>query len=111
VAEAERGVPGVELVRGLKAGAQYAIDQRRQPSRDAWCGSASAVWLPVWLPQGERNSENIALNCAPSRIRTCGLLLRRQSLYPLSYRGRADGLIKPRACHERVPCLARAGAG
>ena len=25
---------------------------------------------------------------APSRIRTCDLLLRRQSLYPLSYRGR-----------------------
>jgi CBS domain-containing protein len=25
--------------------------------------------------------------CAPSRIRTCGLLLRRQLLYPLSYRG------------------------
>src|SRR5262249_26633814 len=24
---------------------------------------------------------------APSRIRTCGLLLRRQLLYPLSYRG------------------------
>jgi hypothetical protein len=27
---------------------------------------------------------------APSRIRTCGLLLRRQPLYPLSYRGRRD---------------------
>jgi hypothetical protein len=25
---------------------------------------------------------------APSKIRTCDLLLRRQSLYPLSYRGR-----------------------
>ena len=24
---------------------------------------------------------------APNRIRTCGLLLRRQTLYPLSYRG------------------------
>jgi hypothetical protein len=36
-------------------------------------------WLPMWLPQGERNSENTALNRAPSRIRTCGLLLRRHS--------------------------------
>ncbi len=27
---------------------------------------------------------------APSKIRTCGLLLRRQSLYPLSYRGHAE---------------------
>src|SRR5215470_4698749 len=47
-------------------------------------------WLPGWLPALEHNSEKPQFGCAPSRIRTCDLLLRRQSLYPLSYRGWRD---------------------
>src|SRR5215510_1780942 len=41
--------------------------------------ATKAHWLPVWLPHDEHGSENIGLNCAPSRIRTCGLLLGRHS--------------------------------
>ena len=41
---------------------------------------------------------------APSRIRTCGLLLRRQSLYPLSYRGWT--MIQP-TCGDRAATAAR----
>jgi hypothetical protein len=33
-------------------------------------------WLPGWLPGDEHSSEKICLTCAPSRIRTCDLLLR-----------------------------------
>ena len=40
------------------------------------------------------------LTGAPSRTRTCGLLLRRQSLYPLSYRGQAA-----RTCAAAGPSL------
>src|ERR1035441_265474 len=36
----------------------------------------------------EYRIEIYTMSCAPSRTRTCGLLLRRQLLYPLSYRGR-----------------------
>jgi hypothetical protein len=36
-------------------------------------------FAPRWLPNDERNNENIFVTCAPSRIRTCGLLLRRSS--------------------------------
>ena len=36
-----------------------------------------SVWLPGWLPVLEHSSEKCQLSCAPSRIRTCGLLLRR----------------------------------
>jgi hypothetical protein len=48
-----------------------------------------------------RTSETF-LKSAPDRIRTCGLLLRRQTLYPLSYGGArwkycADGLRQPNA--------------
>src|SRR3954451_13121422 len=45
-------------------------------------------------PEMRRAIHKHALNCeytgAPGRIRTCGLLLRRQTLYPLSYGG-AEG--------------------
>jgi hypothetical protein len=33
-------------------------------------------WLPGWLPNSGHNIENRFVTCAPSRIRTCGLLLR-----------------------------------
>ena len=48
---------------------------------------------------------------APSAIRTRDLLLRRQSLYPLSYRGRERpaSLTKPRAYRERVSSWAVPG--
>ena len=46
-----------------------------------------SVWLPAWLTVLEVKFEIYTLKCAPSRTRTCGLLLRRQLLYPLSYRG------------------------
>ena len=45
--------------------------------------------------------------CAPSRTRTCGLLLRRQLLYPLSYRGRTLGgpaaRVKVNGSHRASP--------
>ena len=41
-------------------------------------GGARGVWLPAWLPGVAYKFEIYALNCAPSRTRTCGLLLRRQ---------------------------------
>jgi hypothetical protein len=53
------------------------------------CGTPGR--LPVVTDRGRPKFGLLiwALMGAPSRIRTCGLLLRRQSLYPLSYRGRA----------------------
>ena len=47
----------------------------------------SVVWLPVRLPNDRKGAGIRMPSCAPSRTRTYGLLLRRQSLYPLSYRG------------------------
>jgi hypothetical protein len=40
-------------------------------------------------PSGELQKHALSCknSCAPGRIRTCGLLLRRQTLYPLSYGG------------------------
>ncbi len=49
-------------------------------------------------------SEQGKLTGAPGRIRTCGLLLRRQTLYPLSYGGAADQLRQlglPRLTHPK----------
>ena len=42
--------------------------------------------------------------CAPTATRTRDLLLRRQSLYPLSYRG-------PTLAYRRTTCIAAAVAG
>ena len=50
-------------------------------------------WLAPRLAPNRRKRAGIrTLSCAPSRTRTYGLLLRRQSLYPLSYRGFAGPL-------------------
>ena len=55
-------------------------------------------------PQQSPQDRNMRLSCAPSAIRTRDLLLRRQSLYPLSYRGqeRPASPTQPRAYRERV---------
>src|SRR5579862_8377159 len=46
-------------------------------------------------PRLDINSERWSFTCAPTATRTRDLLLRRQSLYPLSYRG-------PGLAHRRV---------
>lgn len=41
----------------------------------------------AWGMENLRKDVSAGQESAPGRIRTCGLLLRRQTLYPLSYGG------------------------
>src|SRR5437879_4941722 len=51
-------------------------------------GTAAAQGFLAALRRTSYMAADLAISMgAPSRIRTCDLLLRRQSLYPLSYRG------------------------
>jgi hypothetical protein len=52
------------------------VGPKTRPFRHGW---VSGDWLPDWLLTVGHNSENSFLSCAPIRIRTCGLLLRRSS--------------------------------
>lgn len=53
------------------------------------CGTRGASPAAATLNSFSPGDLTWAFVSAPSRIRTCGLLLRRQPLYPLSYRGQA----------------------
>jgi hypothetical protein len=59
-----------------RARRELSDDNRPETPGAARCMPSLA---PAWLPQRERSSENIVLNCAPSAIRTRDLLLRRHS--------------------------------
>src|SRR5579875_676689 len=64
----------------------------KPPGVGAWAEEAAASHCRSARPgRGKRPIFENALSCgkssAPGRIRTCGLLLRRQTLYPLSYGG------------------------
>ena len=52
------------------------------PGPLSWGPGLARIWHECRVPVRSRRSER-----APGRIRTCGLLLRRQTLYPLSYGG------------------------
>ena len=81
-------MPDVRVPDGLKTGSRVAgsQDSRRQ-------GEEEIAREPGWNPDGESRPNRrdslffLVERGALGRIRTCGLLLRRQSLYPLSYEG------------------------
>ena len=50
-------------------------------------GAARATSVARWARISFDTRAHLDAICAPNRIRTCGLSLRRRTLYPLSYRG------------------------
>jgi hypothetical protein len=56
------------------------------------------LWLPAWLPVIEDRIEIYTLSCAPSKTRTCGLLLRRHNRYVAGWR--CTWLHVPFACTD-----------
>ena len=77
--------------------------------------TSGAAVTTLRLPAASRNTEDViesnTLTCAPTATRTRDLLLRRQSLYPLSYRGPVASLPAGHVGRSRVAGAPGRGSG
>ena len=114
-----RGSPPGPRGRRVKVSGNFTVYSPWPPAETRWqpdgigllrrpCGAARCL-VPVRAPHTLTSKKTLpkeGLESAPGRTRTCGQVLRRHLLYPLSYGGRAvDVDHGPRTRIEvRVPC-------
>jgi hypothetical protein len=88
VLEAAAGVPVTEVAARYECHARACTPGSSATGRAGWAPwqTGHAGLIPARTRSAHR-SRRRCVRCAPTATRTRDLLLRRQSLYPLSYRG------------------------